>query len=158
MQLLVAVFDNPETAHEARSAVRDLERQLFVAVEDAAVISRDATGRTWLADEAEGDVKAGARVGALAGLLIGFGAPALGIAMGAAGGALPARSAHRGLDDGFVQALEAKLQPGTSALAIVFLDANPAALRAALEPFRGRAIQTRVDPELAEQLRDVLKQ
>lgn len=77
MQLLVAVFDNPETAHEARSAVRDLERQLFVAVEDAAVISRDA---------------------------------------------------------------------------------NPAALRAALEPFRGRAIQTRVDPELAEQLRDVLKQ
>lgn len=158
MQLLVAVFDNPETAHEARSAVRDLERQLFVAVEDAAVISRDATGRTWLADEAEGDVKAGARVGALAGLLVGVGVPFLGLAVGAGGGGLQARLAHRGLDEAFVRALEAELRPGTSALAIVFLDANPAALRAALEPFRGRAIQTRIDPELAEQLRDVLKQ
>lgn len=153
MQLLVAVFDDPVTAHEARRAVRDLERQLFVAVEDAAVISRDVAGRTRVAAEAEGDVRAGA----LAGLLIGISAPFLGLVTGA-GWALHARLARRGLDEAFVQALEAALRPGTSALAVVFLDANPVALLAALEPFRGRALQTRIDPVLAEQLRDVLKQ
>lgn len=157
MELLVVVFDDAETAHEARQAIRDLERQMFVAVEDAVVISRDAAGNTRVADELAGDVRAGGRVGALAGLILGIGAPVLGLALGAAGGALPARHAQRGLDEAFVQALEAELQPGTSALAVVLLDANPAALRAVFEPLRGRIIQTRVDPALAEQVRDVLK-
>jgi uncharacterized membrane protein len=116
MNLLVMVFDNSAVAHNARRAVRDLERQMFVAVEDAVVISRDAAGRSIVENEMEGDVSTGARVGGLAGLLIGLGAPVLGLALGAAGGAL----------------------------------------RAVLEPFGGQAIQTRVDPELAEQLRDVL--
>jgi uncharacterized membrane protein len=156
MNLLVMVFDNSAVAHNARRAVRDLERQMFVAVEDAVVISRDAAGRSIVENEMEGDVSTGARVGGLAGLLIGLGAPVLGLALGAAGGALPAKLAHHGLDEEFVRALEAELRPGSSALAVVFLDANPAALRAVLEPFGGQAIQTRVDPELAEQLRDVL--
>jgi uncharacterized membrane protein len=157
MNLLVAVFDDAETAHEARQAIRDLERQIFVAVEDAVVISMDADGNTRVADELEGDVKVGARIGSLAGLVLGVGIPGLRLAL-SGGGALHAKLAHRGLDEAFVHALEAELQPGTSALAVVFLDANPAALRAVLEPLRGRVIQTRIDPDLAEQLRNVLKQ
>lgn len=157
MNLLVAVFDDAATAYEARQAVRDLERQIFVAVEDAVVISRDAAGTTHVANEIAGDVRAGGRVGALAGLLLGIGVPVLGLALGAAGGALPARRAQRGLDEAFVHALEAELQPGTSALAVIVLDANPVALRVALDPFRGRMIQTRIDPELAEQVQNALK-
>lgn len=156
-QLLVMTFDELESAKQARRALNDLQKQRRVSVEDAAVISRDTSGKTHVHNEVDGDVKLGAGVGALVGLVLGFGFPLLGLALGAGGGALVGKLADRGLDTSFVREVEAALQPGASALAVVFTNADPAALRAALQPFGGRIYETTISPELADQLRSALK-
>lgn len=156
-QLLVVTFDDMATAQQARRAVHDLQKQEQASLLDAAVISRDADGQTHIHNEVDSDVKLGAGVGSVVGLVLSFGFPLLGLAVGAAGGALTGKLANRGLDKKFVHEVEQALQPGTSALAVVFADANPAALRAALDPFKGQIYQTTLDTETADQLRSALK-
>lgn len=155
--LLVITFPDAESAQRARDAVRGLERQGLMKLEDAAVLSRDAEGKTHVHNEFDRSAAVGAGAGALVGLVLSFGFPLLGLALGAGGGALTAKALDRGLDKRFVGEVEAALQPGTSALAVVFTDANAAALRGALEPYEGRIYQTTIDPETAEQLRSALK-
>lgn len=45
-QLLVVAFDELEAAKQARRALHDLQKQRLVSIEDVAVISRDAGGKT----------------------------------------------------------------------------------------------------------------
>lgn len=56
-QLLVVAFDELEAAKQARRALHDLQKQRLVSIEDAAVISRDAGGKTHVHNEVDGDVK-----------------------------------------------------------------------------------------------------
>jgi uncharacterized membrane protein len=156
-QLLVVIFDEVETAKQARRAVQDLQRRGLTVIRDAAVVTRDAEGKTKVHNEIDGDVKIGAGVGAVVGLLLSFSFPLLGLALGVGGGALVGKLADRGLDSSFVREVEAELQPGSSALAVVLSDVSPEGLRAALEPFKGRVYETTLAPELADQLENVLK-
>lgn len=156
-QLLVVIFDEAETAKEARRAVRGLQRSGLASVRDAAVITRDAEGKTSVDNEIDSDVKLGAGVGAMVGLVVSFAFPVLGLALGAGGGALVGKLADRGLDGSFVREVEAELRPGASALAVVFADAAPEGLRGALEPFKGRIFQTTLDPQVEAELERVLK-
>lgn len=154
---LVIVFPDLASAQQARQAIRGLERQGLLALEDAAVMSRDTDGKTRIHNEADRSVKLGAGAGAAVGLVLSFGFPLLGLAIGAGGGALTAKLLDRGLDKKFVAGVERALQPGSSALALVITSAEPAALRGALEPFHGTLYETTLDPELATALRRALE-
>jgi uncharacterized membrane protein len=155
--LLVMTFPDAAVASEARKTVRDLERRGLLSLEDAAVISRDASGATSVNNEVDRSIKIGAGVGAMVGLIFSFSFPLLGLAIGAGGGALTGRALDRGLDKSFIAEVEAALQPGTSALALVMNSADPTALRAALEPLAGAIYETTLDPSLEEELRRALQ-
>jgi uncharacterized membrane protein len=155
--LLVMTFPDVAGASEARETVRDLERRGLIKLEDTAVISRDASGATRVNNEVDRSIKIGAGVGAMVGLIFSFSFPLLGLAIGAGGGALTGKALDRGLDKSFIAEVEAALQPGTSALALVMNSADPTALRAALEPLAGAIYETTLDPSLEEELRRALQ-
>lgn len=155
--LLVMTFPDVAVAAQARETVRDLERRGLLKLEDAAVISRDASGATKVHNEVDRSIKIGAGVGAMVGLLLSFSFPLFGLAVGAGGGALTGKVLDRGLDKSFIAEVEAALQPGSSALALVLNSADPTALRAALEPLAGAIYETTLDPSLEAELRRALQ-
>lgn len=155
--LIVVTFDSHEQAQSAREAVKRIQHAGQIVVEDAAVISKDADGKLQVHNEAEHGVKVGAGVGSMVGLLFSFVLPGLGLAIGAAGGALIAKLLDRGVEKQFVKDVAEQLQPGASAIFLVVNAYEPAAIREAFAPYSGTITQTTLDTELADQLRSSLK-
>jgi uncharacterized membrane protein len=151
--LLVFTYDNETAAKGAREAVRSLQHQGLLTLEDAAVLTSDAAGKVKVHNELSRDLKIGAGVGALLGLLLTFLFPFFGLALGAGGGALVGSLLNRGVDQKFVNDVKAAMKPNTSAIFLVVERADMNALRAALAPFNGQLIQTTLDDEVADQLR-----
>jgi uncharacterized membrane protein len=152
----VVTFDNLHEAAELRQTLRNLQKQGLVEVEDAAVIMRDSEGQVKVDNETSHGVKVGAGAGALAGLFVAFLFPVVGMAVGAAGGALVAHFMDLGIDQQFVKDVTASLQPGSSALLVVVNSADPSAVRGALGPYQGTVYQTSLDPEAEATLREAL--
>ena len=96
-------------------------------------------------------------VGGALGLLIGgilF--PVGGLVMGLAGGALVGKLMDTGVDGKFVKEVGEQIQPGTSALYVVFKGANPAAEAAILRQFKGHVLQTTLDTDAENAIRQAL--
>lgn len=152
--LLVMTFDRPETARGAREAIRQLQQEKQLTLEDAAVLHSDASGQVTVDNEVSRDVKIGTGVGAILGALFTFLFPVAGALLGAGAGALVGASLDRGVDQGFVNDVKESLGPNRSALFLVVSDGNMDALRAALSRFDAKLIQTTLDEGIAQQLRD----
>jgi uncharacterized membrane protein len=151
--LIVFTYETKESAEGARQAVRQLQHQGLLTLEDAAVLTSDASGKVHVDNELSRDLKIGAGVGAMIGLLLTFFFPFFGLFMGAAGGALVGASLGRGVDKKFVEDVKHSLKPNSSALFLVVEQGDMNALRAALAPFHGEILQTTLDDETAAQLR-----
>lgn len=152
--LLVMSFDTPEAAAGAREAVRTMQREGRLSLEDAAVLRSDAAGKVEVDNELSRDIKVGAGIGAVLGAVFTFFFPFVGLVLGAAGGALVGASLDRGVDQQFVDDVKASLKPNSSALFLVVAGGDLDALRAALAPYGGQIIQTTLDKGVADQLRD----
>jgi uncharacterized membrane protein len=83
--------------------------------------------------------------------------PLAGIALGAALGALVGRALDRGVSHSFVDEVKHTLRPGRSAPFLVVRESNADATLAALRGFRGDIIQTTLDSEAEEALREALE-
>lgn len=153
MDLLVLTYDNEQAAQGARNAIRSLQQQGLLVLEDGAVLTADASGKVHVHNELSRDLKIGAGLGALVGLLLTFFFPVAGIVLGAGGGALVGSLMGRGVEKKFVEDVKASLKPNTSALFVVIESGDMNALRAALAPFHGEILQTTLDTETADQLR-----
>lgn len=153
MDLLVLTYDNEQSAQGARNAIRSLQHQGLLVLEDGAVLTADANGKVHVHNELSRDLKIGAGLGALVGLLLTFFFPVAGIVLGAGGGALVGSLMGRGVEKKFVEDVKASLKPNTSALFVVIESGDMNALRAALAPFHGEILQTTLDDETADQLR-----
>ena len=156
-QLVVVGFNNLEDARKAMKRLRDLEREGHISFEDTAVVERTADGQTHVRNEVSGTTETGAAVGAVLGGLLMFALPVVGIAVGAAVGAAFGALLDRGVSGKFVDEVKQSLQPGRSALFLVVKDADADALIAALRDFEGEVIQTNLDEEAEEALRQALK-
>jgi uncharacterized membrane protein len=77
--------------------------------------------------------------------------------VGAIGGALVGKTIEPGVDQDFVKDVSAALKPGTSALFFMFNGGDPAATRAALEPFKGTLYQTTLSSDSEAALRRALE-
>lgn len=155
-ELLVIAFDHFDDARNAMAGLRTLERQGQISFEDTAIVERDPDGTAHVRNEVSGTTETAAAIGAAIGGLVAFVFPLAGIALGAALGALVGRSLDRGVSDAFVDDVKRTLRPGRSALFLVVKASNADAVLAALRQYRGDVIQTTLDSEAEEALRQAL--
>ena len=156
-QLIVIAFDHFDDARGALANLRAIEREGRIRFEDTALVERDPDGTAHVRNEVSGTTETAAVVGALIGGVVLFAFPAAGIAIGAALGAAIGAMLDRGVSNAFVDEVKTTLRPGRSALFLVVRESYADATLAALRPFRGDVIQTSLDSESEDALRQALE-
>jgi uncharacterized membrane protein len=155
--LVVFTFDEENEARGALEALRNLEKAGRLKIDDSAVIRRGEDGKVHVDNKIDSSVKSGAAIGGMLGLIIGgllF--PIGGLILGAAGGAAFGKMMETGVDKKFVEDVSNSLQPGSSALFVTSSGADPAAVVAALRPFKGTVYHTNLSSEAEQSLRSAL--
>jgi uncharacterized membrane protein len=82
--------------------------------------------------------------------------PIGGLVLGLAGGALVGRLMDMGVDGKFVKDVGEQIKPGTSALFVLLKGENPAAEVAILRQYKGHVLQTTLDSDAEQAIRDAL--
>ena len=157
MQLIVIAFDHFDDARTAMAGLRSLERAGQIRFEDTAIVERDPDGTAHVKNEVSGTTETATAIGAAIGGLVTFVFPLAGIALGATLGAIVGRALDRGVSDAFVDEVKQTLRPGRSALFLVVRESNADATLAGLREFHGDLIQTTLDSEAEEALRQALE-
>jgi len=152
--LIVFTFDNETEAERMRDELAKMQKQQIISLEDAAVVIRREDGKVKV-KQAQSLVGAGALGGSFWGLLIGllFWAPWLGLAIGAATGALAGGMSDVGVDDKFIKEVGEKIEPGHSALFLLVIDATPDKVMEGLQGFNPTVYQTSLSEEEDAKLR-----
>ncbi len=155
-ELIAITFDGADDATAALGSIRLLEREGRIGLEDTAVVTKDAEGKIHVKNEMASGTETGAVVGAVLGSLL-FVVFPVAIVGGAIVGGLIGRSAAPGIDGAFVKQVEADLPAGGSALFLLMKSGEPGLLIAAMRQYEGRVVQTSLDEEQEEALRESLK-
>ena len=154
--LIVVGFENEADAFALRAALVKMQGEYLIEMEDAVVVTRDATGKVQL-HQAVNLAATGALGGAFWGTLIGmlFLNPLIGAAIGATSGALSGKLTDIGINDGFMKELGATLVAGTSALFVLVRKSTPDKVLAGLQAFagKGKVLQTSLDEGKDAELR-----
>jgi uncharacterized membrane protein len=154
--LAAIAYPDLAAAERARDELIQVTREGRAHLEDAVVVERALDGEIKLHQfkSAAGDVAAGAAGGALIGLL--FLAPLLGMAVGAATGALGAKLSDEGVDDLFMTDLGARLRPGAAALIVLGTAESRDEIIERVKPYGGEVVQTSLSRPDEQRLRDAL--
>jgi uncharacterized membrane protein len=158
MSHLVAVaYDDERTAETVLEALRRLQAEHLVDLEDAVWVTHAPDGRVRLHHSVD-TTAAGAAGGALWGTLIGmlFFMPLVGLALGAGTGALAGKLTDAGVDDGLARTLGQKLQPGTSALMVLVRSVTADKVLSELRRYGGHLIQSSLPAGAESKLRKAL--
>ena len=152
--LIVFAFDNETEAERMRDKLVDMQKQQIITLQDAAVVIRREDGKVKV-KQAQSLVGAGALGGSFWGLLIGllFWAPWLGLAIGAATGALAGGMTDVGVDDKFIKEVGDNIEPGHSALFLLVTDSTPDKVMDGLSDFNPKVYQTSLSEEDEAKLR-----
>ena len=156
-QLVVLGFDTEEQALDALKSLRKLEHDGRISFEDTAVVSHGLDGKFQVKNEASGTAETGAAVGAIIGGLVTFMFPVAGIAVGAMVGGGIGALMGRGVSGDFVKDVKEQLPPGKSALFLLVRGADADSALGVLRNFHGEVIQTTLDPDAEQAIRDALK-
>jgi uncharacterized membrane protein len=156
--LIAVAYPDRETAEKVRAELGRLVVERTLELEDAVVIDRDENGKVKL-HQAYRPAAAGAAGGALWGGLIGllFLAPLLGMAVGAAAGGASGAMTDVGINDDFMKQLGQKIKPGGAALIALVRKATPDKVLPEIQQYGGEVLQTSLDRESEERLREVLE-
>jgi uncharacterized membrane protein len=155
-QLIVIAFDHFDDARSAMRDLRELERDGRIRFEDTALVERDPDGTVHVKNEVSGTTETAAVIGAVIGGLLTFVFPPLGVVVGAAVGAAVGAVMDTGVRPKFVDEVKSTLRPGRSALFLVVKESQLDAVLAALRQYRGDVIQTTLDSETEEALRQAV--
>jgi uncharacterized membrane protein len=152
--LIVFAFDNETEAERMRDSLVDMQKQQIITLQDAAVVIRREDGKVKV-KQAQSLVGAGALGGSFWGLLIGllFWAPWLGLAIGAATGAIAGKMSDVGVDDEFIKEVGENIEPGHSALFLLVSDSTPDKVMEGLSDFNPKVYQTSLSEEDEAKLR-----
>lgn len=168
--LAIVAFDGRHTADEVLLRLRKMEQNWDVDLEDVAVLTRDAEGRTRMRSTdgmtADGYFGGGALGGSM-GMLIGALAanPAAGMLVGglagglagATGGMLGGALDQADAEDAFAARVGSEMKPDSSALAVVAWTDRPTKLLNELEGFKGKVIETSLSVRDEKSLREALE-
>lgn len=157
--LIVVAYPDEYRAAEVLAALRRLNKEYLIDLDDACYVTKDASGKIKLHQNTS-LAGAGAAWGGMWGMLIGllFFVPFLGLAIGAGVGALSARLADYGIDDKFAKQIAATLQPKTSAIFVLVRRSTPDKVVPELAQYGGTILQTSLPKETEEKLQEALKQ
>ena len=150
-------FDTPDGADAAEQTLLRLQKEELIQIHDAATVSWPEGKKKPKTRQLASMAGMGALSGSFWGLLFGllFFVPLLGMAVGAAAGAIGGSLIDVGIDDDFVDAVRAKVTPGTSAL---FVLSSDAVLDRVHEAFAGQTpelVQSSLSGEEEGKLREV---
>ncbi len=158
-ELIVIGYANSEQAEKSRETLYGLAKEYLVEVQDAVVATADEHGKIKLNQMVHlwaVGASGGAFWGVLAGLI--FFNPLLGLAAGAATGAVAGALSDYGISDQFMKDVADTLQPGQAAL---FILANRASSDKVLEKLGetgGRIIRTNLDSTQEAKVRAAFEQ
>jgi uncharacterized membrane protein len=158
MSNLVAIaYDDESTAEKVLEALRRMQAEHLVDLEDAVWVTNSPDGKVKLHQNVN-RTAAGAAGGALWGTLLGmlFFMPLVGLAIGAGTGAMAGKLSDAGVDEGLAKTLGEKLQPGTSALLVLVRSATADKVLPELRQFGGHLIQTSLPSGAEAKLRAAL--
>ena len=156
--LIVLAFDTMDEAEQVHEALVKGKKEGLVTIEDAAVVIKDADGKVHVKNQVSRTTWAATGVGGALGLLIGtIFFPIGGLVLGLAGGAVVGRLMDLGVDGKFVKDVGEQIKPGTSALFVLVKGENPAAEVAILRPYKGHVLQTTLDSDAEQAIRDALE-
>ena len=153
--LIVLAFDTEDGALQLRDKLLSLQKQMLIQLEDAAVVVRRQDGKVKV-KQLHSLVGAGALGGAFWGMLIGliFWMPWLGLAIGAASGALGGKFSDIGVDDKFIKDVGNTIDPGNSALFLLVVSATGDKVLEQLEGTKATVLQTSLSKEAEAKLRE----
>lgn len=155
--LTVVAFDNIDEAGKVHDSLVSAQKQGFLKIDDSAVIVKDESGKISVKNQLDRGVKVGAVGGSLLGLLLaGIFFPFAGLIVGGLAGAGVGALMDMGISKKFVKDVANKMENSSSALFIITRDAEPDKVLAALRPYQGEVLQTSVDEEAADSLRETL--
>ena len=156
-QLIVFALPTPDGAYAMREALDELRRQGVIELGDAAVVERGADGKVRL-QQATNLVGMGALGGAAWGALVGwvFLSPWLGLAVGAAAGALAGRFTDIGIDDDFIRQVGETVGPGQSALFLLIDRWDEPAVLQQLAAFDATILRSSLSADQEARLRATL--
>lgn len=156
--LIAVAYPDKQTAETVRERLLALTSEHVLELEDAVVVDRDEDGKVKL-HQAHKPAAAGAAGGALWGGLIGllFLAPLLGAIVGAAAGGAAGAVADFGINNKFMEDLGHKLAPGGAALIVLVRKVTADKVLPEIAGYGGDIIQTSLDDEGEERLREVLE-
>ena len=127
VELLVYVMDSPKGAQELWGSLKPLASGHSAAIFNAALLVKNADGKTSLKELEDVGAGRGALFGAITGGIIGLVGGPIGVVVGAAAGAatggIAARQIDMGFPDEYLEKMQADLRPGTSAV-IALADAK----------------------------------
>jgi len=163
--LVVLGFDDVFKADEVLLALRKLQQQHLIDLEDAAVVVRQADGTVQIT-QSYPLVAAGAATGALQGTIWGsligllflnplIGA-AIGAGVGAGTGAATGALLDIGIDDAFIKATGETITPGTSALFVLVRQATPDRVIAEVQRYDPTVLHTSLSAKAEAELREAL--
>ncbi|ELY94679.1 hypothetical protein C482_17945 [Natrialba chahannaoensis JCM 10990] len=155
-ELIVLAFDSMDGAKDVRDELYELQKQELLQLDDAAVVVRKEDGHVKV-KQARSLVGSGALGGAFWGLLIGiiFWMPWLGLAVGAASGALAGKFANVGVDDEFIDEVADTIEPGHSALFMLAHDISEERVVEDLASYDPEVIRTNLSPSDEDTLRQL---
>jgi uncharacterized membrane protein len=156
-QVVALSFNSENDAQSALASLRGLEKAGQIHFEDTAIVVHGTDGKFAVKNEASGTTETGAVVGAVLGGLLFLAFPIAGLAIGAAAGAGIGAMLGNGIDGDFVKEVKEQLPAGKSALFLVIKDSNADATIPALRRFHGEVIQTSLDPDTEDALREAMK-
>ncbi len=155
--LTVWKFNTADGAEKALTKVAELQKQQLIEVEDAAIVSWPRGRKKPKTRQALDLVSASAMDGAFWGMLFGFIflMPVVGMILGGALGALSGSFGDYGINDDFINDIQAKVGEGTSALFLLIGKVTVDKVEAAFAPEeKGELIQSNLSAEEEAKLRE----
>jgi uncharacterized membrane protein len=155
--LTVWKFPTALGAEQATHTLEQLQKQELIKIHDAALVSYPEGAKKPKTKQLNSLAGAGALGGAFWGLLFGliFFVPLLGMAIGAGMGALAGSMSDVGIDDDFINSARDQITPGTSALFVMTSDAVLDKIHQAFEGQQMELIQTNLNNDQENKLREV---
>jgi uncharacterized membrane protein len=156
--LIAIAYPDKDTAETVRRVLANLTTERVIELADAVVVDRAENGKVKL-HQAIRPGASGAASGALWGGVIGllFLAPLFGMAIGAAAGGAAGSMADYGINDDFMKRLGQEMQPGGAALIVLVTKATPDKVLPRIREFGGTVLQTSLDQESEDRLREALE-
>jgi uncharacterized membrane protein len=144
-------------AEEMLDILGKMQQDGLIELEDAVVASRGNEPNVEIKQTHHETGKftlRGTGIGFLAGLLLG--GPIVGLAGGAAIGAITGRLKDEGIDDKFIREVSEWVKPNTSALFLLVKEAKAEEIYEQLKPFQAQVLTTTLPEEAEQRLRRTL--